>query len=50
MAIAIKTIPVLRNKVASAFVAQADKNAQKAKVDFTSQVASANKILSKAKI
>jgi len=52
MAIAIKSIPVLKDKVAAAFIANADLNYSKKKstVDFSKQVAKANKILAKAKI
>lgn len=51
MAIAIKSIPVLKDKVASAFDAMATRNfTKKATVDFTQQVVKANKILAKAKI
>jgi hypothetical protein len=52
MAIAIKSIPVLTDKVATAFVANADRNYSKKKstIDFSKQVAKADKILAKAKI
>lgn len=51
MAIAIKTIPVLRDKVASAFVAKANQNSsKKEKIDFSKQTSIASKILSKSKI
>ena len=52
MATAIKSIPVLTDKVADAFIANADRNyaEKKATVDFSKQVEKANKILSKAKI
>ena len=52
MAIAIKSIPILTDKAATAFIADADHNYSKKKstVDFAKQVAKANKILAKAKI
>jgi len=52
MAIAIKSIPVLKDKVAAAFVAEADFNytKKKASVDFSKQVAKAEKILAQAKL
>jgi hypothetical protein len=52
MAIAIKSIPVLTDKAADAFIVNADHNYSKKKssVDFSKQVARANKILAKAKI
>jgi hypothetical protein len=52
MATAIKFIPVLTEKVAAAFIENADYNYsnKKATVDFSKQVAKANKILAKAKI
>jgi len=52
MAITIKSIPVLTDEVAATFIAIADRNfsKKKASVDFSKQVAKANKILAKAKI
>lgn len=51
MAIAIKSIPVLKGKVASEFVKKADQRfKEKGSVDYSSQAALAAKILSKAKI
>jgi len=51
MAIAIKMIPVLRDKIASAFVAKAERNySKKPTIDFSQQADKASKILSKAKI
>lgn len=51
MAIAIKQIPVLRGKIASAFVKKADDNlAKKHSVDFSAQAKSAQNILAKAKL
>jgi len=51
MAIAIKMIPVLKDKVASAFVAKANANiANRSTQDFSKQSARANRILSKSKI
>ncbi|MNI58443.1 hypothetical protein D3C73_1135550 [compost metagenome] len=51
MAIAIKVIPVLKDKVAASFERQVSSNfSNRASVDFSSQVKSASKILSKAKI
>ena len=48
---AIKVIPVLKDKVAASFEKQVSSNFnKKASVDFSSQVKSASKILSKAKI
>lgn len=49
MAIAIKSIPVLNDKVARAFIRKADANlAKKATIDFSKQVAIATEILRKA--
>ena len=51
MAIAIKTIPVLKDKVASAFVAKANENtARRSTQDFSKESAKASRILSKSKI
>ena len=51
MATAIKQIPVLKGKEASAFVKKADKNLQeKHTVDFSKQAKNAQLILAKAKI
>jgi len=51
MAIAIKSIPVLRDKVAQAFTCSVTVNtAKKSSVDFSKQVSVAAKILAKAKI
>ena len=51
MAIAIKSIPVLRDKAAQAFTSSVTVNtAKKSSVDFSKQVSVASKILAKAKI
>ena len=51
MAIAIKSIPVLRNRAAQAFSATVNaNNAKKSTVDFSVQVNVASKILAKAKL
>jgi hypothetical protein len=51
MAIAIKSIPVLRDKVASSFIAKALSNySKKSTFDFSQQAKKASNILSKAKI
>jgi len=51
MAIAIKSIPVLRDKAAQAFTSSATVNtAKKSTVDFSKQVSVTSKILAKAKI
>jgi hypothetical protein len=51
MAIAIKSIPVLRDKVASAFIAKAESNySKKSTLDFSKQAKKATNILAKAKI
>lgn len=51
MAIAIKSIPILNGKVAKAFISKADANLKKkATIDFSEQVAKANRILANAKI
>jgi len=51
MAIDIKSIPVLEDKVASKFIEKADANYsdKKASIDFSKQVQSADNILSKSK-
>ncbi len=51
MAIAIKSIPVLRDRVAQAFTATVTVNtAKKSSVDFSKQANVASKILAKAKL
>ncbi len=51
MAIAIKSIPVLRDKVAQAFSSAVKVNtAKKSTVDFSKQANVASKILAKAKL
>jgi hypothetical protein len=51
MAIAIKSIPVLRDKAAQAFTSTVTVNtAKKSSVDFSKQMSVASKILAKAKI
>lgn len=51
MALAIKSIPILRAKAAMKFVREADANSsKKGIIDFSSQVAQASKILVKAKL
>lgn len=51
MAIAIKSIPVLRGKLAEQFIDKAEKNLSKrATIDFSKQVQIANRILEKAKM
>ncbi|SMP29141.1 hypothetical protein [Flavobacterium hercynium] len=51
MAIAIKSIPVLKDKAAKAFDSAVTTNtAKKATVDFSKQMSTASKILAKAKI
>ena len=51
MAIAIKSIPVLRDRVAQAFTATVTVNtAKKSTVDFSKQANVASKILAKAKL
>lgn len=51
MAIAIKSIPVLRDKAAQAFTFTVTVNtAKKSSIDFSKQVSVASKILAKAKI
>jgi len=50
MAIAIKSVPVLEGNIAKSFIKKADANlSKKSTVDFSKEVAIANKILSKAK-
>jgi len=49
MAIAIKSVPVLKGDVAKSFIEKADANlGKKSTVDFSKQVAIAKQILSKA--
>lgn len=51
MAIAIKTIPVLKDEAAASFIAKVEKaSAQKSSVDFSKQTSIAKKILEKAKL
>ncbi|WP_165953105.1 hypothetical protein [Pedobacter changchengzhani] len=51
MALAIKSIPVLRSKVAGDFVKKAEATvSKKATVNFSQQTAVASKILAKAKL
>jgi len=51
MAIAIKSIPTLTEKVAQTFIRRADAATKKrGSQDFSKQVTSANKILEKAKM
>ena len=51
MAIAIKSIPVLKAKAAKAFTSAVTANsAKKSSIDFSTQVSTASKILAKAKI
>jgi hypothetical protein len=51
MAIAIKSIPILKKQAAKYFVEKAeDSFNHKGTVDFTEQLASANRILEKAKM
>jgi len=51
MAIAIKSIPTLTEKVAQTFIRKADAATKKrGSVDFSKQVSSANKIMEKAKL
>lgn len=51
MAIAIKSIPVLRTKAATTFDQKADENtAKKFTVNFSKQIAISGKILAKAKL
>ena len=50
MAITIKSIPTLEDKIASSFIEKAEANysQNKASVDFSQQVKTADKILDKA--
>lgn len=51
MALAIKSIPVLKSEVASSFVRNASaQSKKKATIDFSKQSAQASKILAKAKL
>ena len=51
MAIAIKSIPVLKNKAAVHFTSKVVKNsAKKSSIDFSKQTSIAVKILAKAKL
>ncbi len=52
MAISIKSIPVLKSKVAEAFIENANKtyHTKKGTIDFSKQTRDANKILKKAKM
>ena len=51
MAIAIKSIPVLKDEVAASFTKKvAENSAKKSSVDFSKQIALSAKILSKAKL
>ncbi|MCB9426667.1 MAG: hypothetical protein H6584_06525 [Flavobacteriales bacterium] len=51
MAIAIKSIPILRKKAASDFIKKVDEStARKSSVDFSKQVSTASKIFAKAKL
>jgi len=51
MAIAIKSIPVLKKEAAGSFTKRIDENyAKKSSVDFSKQASISAKILSKAKI
>lgn len=51
MAIAIKTIPVLKDEAAANFVAKVKKaSAKKSSIDFSKQTSIAAKILEKAKL
>lgn len=51
MAIAIKSIPVLKDKAADQFTIKASENsAKKSSIDFSKQTSVAAKILEKAKI
>jgi hypothetical protein len=50
MAIAIKSVPVLKGDAAKAFINKADANLdKKSTIDFSKEVSIAHKILSKAK-
>jgi hypothetical protein len=51
MAIAIKSIPVLKDKAAESFTKKvAEQTAKKSSVDFTKQASVSAKILAKAKL
>ncbi len=51
MAIAIKSIPVLKSKAAANFSNKiAENNARRSSIDFSKQTSVASKILAKAKI
>ncbi len=51
MAIAIKSIPTLTDKVAQSFIRKADAATKKrGSVDFGKKISSSNKILEKAKL
>lgn len=51
MAIAIKSIPVLKDKAAATFTQKVSENsAKKSTVNFSKQVAVSSKILAKAKL
>ncbi|WP_291401101.1 hypothetical protein [Daejeonella sp.] len=51
MAIAIKSIPVLKDKVAKTFTKKVSvNNANKSTIDFSKQASVASKILAKAKL
>lgn len=51
MAIAIKSIPILKNKDANSFIKKADaKSKKRATVDFSKQVKASHAILKKAKL
>jgi hypothetical protein len=51
MAIAIKTVPVLNEKVAKRFVTEAEKSLQmRGSINFSKQVEITNRILSKAEL
>ncbi len=51
MAIAIKSIPVLKDKAAAKFTSKvAENSAKKSSIDFSRQTFIANKILAKAKL
>jgi hypothetical protein len=51
MAIAIKSIPTLENKVAQAFITKAESSVKdRGTIDFSEQVKTANSILAKAQL
>lgn len=51
MAIAIKSIPILKGKAADNFITRVKKNTtRRASIDFTKQSSTASKILQKAKL